>query len=429
MQRVGWFLFLLLALLPIIFWLPSRALSSRFVDWQTGLTSLGQIFGLIGMAMFSLNLLLSARLKFLEGMFDGLNRIYLNHHTFGATAFILLLFHPLLLVIKFIPLSLRAAAEFFLPSNNSAQNFGIYGLSLMMIILAITFYGRWAYQNWKFTHQFLGLAFFLGSLHVFFISSDVSLYFPLRVYMFSLIVLGLAGIIYRTLFSWLLVRKYPYRVKAIRKINSLVQEIELAAMDRALEYRPGQFIFINFLQQGLSREFHPFTISSAPAENNLRLTVKQLGDFTGELLALTEGASANIEGPFGKFSFLEVETKKQIWVAGGIGITPFLSMARSLKEYADYQIDLFYCVKTQSEAVFIEELNEIAGATGQLKVILFCADKQGYISAEQIEKYSGLVGKEIFVCGPPALMKSLKEQFSKLKIPRERVHSEEFAIL
>jgi predicted ferric reductase len=179
----------------------------------------------------------------------------------------------------------------------------------------------------------------------------------------------------------------------------------------------------------MSKEPHPFTISSAPSENNLRLTVKHLGDFTGELGALTAGAGARIEGPFGKFSFLEVAEKKQIWVAGGIGITPFLSMARSLNTYTGYQIDLFYCVKTEAEAVFIDELKEVAGKSGQLRVIPFFSDKQGYISAEQIDKLSGLAGKEIFVCGPPALMKSLKEQFGKLNVPKASVHSEEFAIL
>jgi predicted ferric reductase len=427
--RYGWYVFMALALAPVFFWLAAQPLTSRLIDWQTTLTSVGQLLGLIGMAMFSLNLVLSARLKILEPYFDGLNRIYLNHHTFGATAFILLLFHPLLLVTKYIPISLTAAAEFFLPSGNSAVTYGIFGLSLMMVLLAITFYGKFPYQSWKSTHQYLGLAFFLASLHVFFITSDVSRALPLRVYMLTLVAFGLAGIIYRTLLSNLLVLKYRYQVKAVREVNNVVLEIELAPKGKTMAYRPGQFIFISFSQPGISGEYHPFTISSSPLETGLRLTVKHLGDFTGDLRALTAGSDARIEGPFGKFSFLEVELKRQIWVAGGIGITPFLSMARSLKKYSGYGVDLFYCVKTAAEAVFIGELEAIAKETGQLRVILFCADEKGYISAEQIDKTCGLAGKEIFVCGPAPLMKSLKDQFDGLKIPRWRVHSEEFAIL
>lgn len=427
-KRIGWLIFLLLAFTPIIFWLPIRPISSRFVDWQTGLTSLGQLFGLIGMAMFSLNLVLSARLKFLEGLFGGLNRIYFNHHTFGAVAFILLLFHPLFLVIKYIPFSLRAAAEFFLPSDNLAMNFGIFGLLLMMFFLIITFYGHLAYQRWKFTHQFLGLAFFLGSLHVLLIESDVSRSVPLKSYMLVLVALGFAGIIYRTLFSRLLVRKYPYRVKAVRELNGAVLEIELSANGSTMDYRPGQFIFISFSQPGISSESHPFTVSSAPSEVNLRLTIKNLGDYTGNLKKLAAGSFAYIEGPFGKFSFLAADLKKQIWIAGGIGITPFLSMARSLENYTGYQIDLFYSVRTETEAIFLTELNMIVKKTGQLRVIPFFTDKQGYITAEQIQKLSGLAGREIFICGPLALMKNLKNQFDKLKISHGLVHSEEFSL-
>ncbi|MBI5465867.1 MAG: ferric reductase, partial [Candidatus Kerfeldbacteria bacterium] len=99
-NNLGWLIIIFLSLLPIVFWYFLKPISTRFISSTTTLTSLGQITGLVGMAMFALTLILSARLKFLENYFGGLNRVYVAHHIFGSIAFILLLFHPLILAGK-----------------------------------------------------------------------------------------------------------------------------------------------------------------------------------------------------------------------------------------------------------------------------------------------------------------------------------------
>ncbi len=96
-NNLGWVIFLALSLIPIVFWYLLKPINARFISLTTSLTSLGQITALVGMTMFSLTLILSARLKFLENYFGGLNRVYVTHHIFGSIAFILLLFHPLIL--------------------------------------------------------------------------------------------------------------------------------------------------------------------------------------------------------------------------------------------------------------------------------------------------------------------------------------------
>jgi predicted ferric reductase len=160
------------------------------------------------------------------------------------------------------------------------------------------------------------------------------------------------------------------------------------------------------------------------------LTVKNLGDYTADLKQLLSGSIARVEGPFGRFSFLEVSGRKQIWVAGGIGITPFLSMARSLKDHPGYQVHLFYCTNTRQEAVLLDELYEIGRANSQLKVISHCSDVSGRIDAVVISREcGGLDDCEIFICGPAPMMKSLKDQFIRSDVSPARLHSEEFALL
>lgn len=428
-NKLGAPAFIFLSIVPAIFWTMSAPLGFRFLGWQMVLTSLGQILGLVGMAMFSLNLVLAARLKFLEEYFGGLDRIYVKHHLFGGTALVLLLFHPLFLVAKLIPLSLREAALFFIPGRDLPRTYGILALLLLIALLTITFYGNWRYQRWKFSHKFLGLAFFSASLHVFFIPSDASRYLPLRAYMLALITFGLAAVIYRTLLGWVLVKKYPYQVRAVRQLNPEVVEIELAPGNGPMTHRSGQFMFVSFLQPGFSREYHPFTISSAPGEPALRLTIKNSGDWTAGLNRLKSGARARLEGPFGRFSFLEAESREQIWVAGGIGITPFLSMARSLSGRSDYRIVLFYSASTLGEAVFLDELSAIAESNPSFRLVPFVSSSQGRITAERIDQICNLSGKEIFICGPLNMMKDLKAQFKKFNVPSRLVHSEEFALL
>ena len=124
--------------------------------------------------------------------------------------------------------------------------------------------------------------------------------------------------------------RFEYRVESVKAINDRVVAIEMAPRGRAMRFSPGQFVFVQFFQRGISTEAHPFSVSSTPEDGRLRIVVKALGDYTSRLPALRRGAVARIEGPFGKFSHHNCPNRKQVWIAGGIGITPFLSMAGTL---------------------------------------------------------------------------------------------------
>jgi len=418
-NNLGWLIIIFLSLLPTVFWYFSKPISARFISSATTLTSLGQITGLVGMAMFALTLILSSRLKFLENYFGGLNRVYIAHHIFGSIAFILLLFHPLILAGKFAQVSIRSAALFLLPNSDWPINFGIIALFLMMIFLVLTFFAKLPYQIWKFSHKFLGLAFFFAALHSFFIPSDISQDPILRIYIITLAGIGIIAFTYRAVLTKFFVRYFEYSVEEVKILAENVVEITMSPKGKRINFTPGQFVFVSFVDNNISAESNPFSISSAVSEKNLRLTIKSLGDYTSQLRNLKAGALAKIEGPFGKFSNQDVKNKNQIWIAGGIGITPFLSMVKSL-ENAEYKIDLYYCVNNEKETIFFEDF----------RIIPFYSEKQGLINAGFIQKISGdLFRKEIFLCGPPAMMKGLREQFLKLKVSRKNIHSEEFQLL
>ena len=153
----------------------------------------------------------------------------------------------------------------------------------------------------------------------------------------------------------------------------------MSPVNQKMDYKPGQFVFIRFLLSGvkeLPSEWHPFSISSAPGEDKLAISVKALGDYTNALPKLKQGCIVEIEGAYGKFTYTNFKNRDQIWIAGGIGVTPFTSMAKSLPDDG-YSIDLYYSVKSETELVDWEILSGIAQAKkGKFRLIPFVADTQ-----------------------------------------------------
>ncbi len=428
-KNIGWISICALVALPILRWFFLYPLSFRFSDINTTTTSLGQIFGLLGMAMFSINLILSSRLQFLEKFYQGMANLYKYHRRIGSVSFSLLLFHPLFLAVSYLQISLRSAALFLLPSNNSAINYGIIALASMMLLMVLTFYAKMKYHHWKISHKFLVIVFIFAILHNLFITSDITQDNILGGYMIILAVVGLAAGFYRAFLSKYFNRNFDYQVKEVRQIGQDIWEIVLQAKNKVINFMPGQFVFVRFFGSGISTESHPFSVASAPGENTLRLVIKSLGDYTSHLGNVKIGDSAKISGPFGKFSYKNIGNNKQIWLAGGIGITPFLSMARDLSD-DNGEINLYYCVSKKEEAVFLDELEKISSGHKNFKVILWCSNTHGHITSQNITGLNQDWAKcDIMICGPSLFMNSLREQFLALGLDEKKIHWENFKLV
>jgi predicted ferric reductase len=423
-KNIGFISIIAICILPILRWIFIEPLNLRFFSFGITMSSFGQVSGLLGMILFSIVLILAGRFKFLDEYFYGLNKVYEHHHQLGAIAFSLLLFHPLFLVVNYITVSLRSAALFFLPFNNLAITYGIISLALMIFLIVLTFYIKLKYQNWKLLHKFMVLVFLFGVLHTIYIPSDISRDLVLRYFILSLALIGLAISFYQAFLNSFARKRFIYNIKRVTALNQLTMEIEMEPVSSPMIYQPGQFIFISF-KNGVARESHPFSITSAPKEKNLELIIKNLGDFTAELKNLEIGSQAVVEGPYGKFTYTNVPGKKQIWIAGGVGITPFISMAKSIVN--DYQIDLFYSTANSEEAVKVDDLINISKANNNFRVFPWYSKEKGRIAALEIKKLTGdLDNKEIFLCGPPVFMESMREQLLQLGVKKNNIHWEKF---
>jgi predicted ferric reductase len=441
-KKLGWPIVAFLSGVPLIVWVMMTALPERFDGVSRIMTSLGQALGLVGLAMFSLNLVLGARWKWTENLFGGMNRVYIAHHILGGLAFTLLLLHPVALILRYIFQGAGGiAAKLYLwPAGCTldglllvappcAVQYGILSLVVMIVTLLVTFYVKLPYHIWKWTHKFLGLAFFFGALHAVTIPSDVAIDQFLRGYTWFLVAIGLLGVLYRTVLSFVVVPRLTYVVKEVRRQSPAIIEIVMEPQGQPMKYQAGQFLFINFPKHQGLKEVHPFSISSSPYEKTLSIGIKALGDFTKVLLDVQPGDIAHIEGPFGRTSYAYVPNHNQVWVAGGIGITPFLGMARALRPEDPYHVDLYYSLVDRNETAFVAELQALAAAKPNFRFFPHYAKEVGFLTAEVIKKGSGpLSEKNIILCGPPPMMKGLKKQFADMHLDPQTIYSEEFSM-
>jgi predicted ferric reductase len=446
----GWILITLFSLVPVVLWAQINNLSVEFSSSYSTFSALGKITALIGYVLYAVNLLLAVRRRWLERFFQGLNRVYIAHHITGGLALAFLAFHPLFLATRYIDSNLVSsfgeAAKFLLPrivdTNLSylevqealAINAGMIAFLGMVFLLVLTFFVKLPYNFWLFTHRFLGVAFIFSALHILFINSDTTQSALLKYYLVAWSIIGLGAFLYRTVFGSIFVRREPYKISKVAVSGPLVQ-LELSPMGRPIVFKPGQFIFIRFLwneSSGIAREVHPFSIASGESEPNLRLYVKSLGDYTSSLSKIEEGSVAEIEGAFGRFVPARYGTAPQVWIAGGIGITPFLSMARSLQQMPQH-IYLVYSVATRSEMVEENILADFLPKNfSNFTFIPYITDEQNgkFLNADFIsDKVEGYNGKEIFLCGPPPMMKSMRAQLKVLGVKNSKIHSEEFAMV
>ena len=421
------YLIAFLTCIPIVIWALMEPLGFRFSDFVSTATSIGQVLGLIGMSLFSINLILAARFKFLDKYFKGLDKVYINHHKIGAIAFSMLLFHPIFLVVEYITISLREASLFFVPFVNMPITWGIISLVLMIIILAITFYARIKYHIWKMSHKFMIVVFVFAILHTFLISSDISRNGLLRYYILSLAFIGLILSARKALFDKILVKKFRYKINNINNLNENMVEVEMESVKAKMVFESGQFAFFSFISKAVGTESHPFSIASSDKEGNLKIIFKNLGDFTNNLKNIKQNDEVLIDGPYGYFPYKKIENKNQIWIAGGIGITPFLGMTQTLE--SDYNIDLFYSVKEEKESIYQDQLNEFLERNKNFRYNLWESKNRGYLKAQAIvDMVINYKDRDILLCGPASFVESLKTQFVALGVDIRKIHYENFSL-
>ncbi|MFH2020183.1 MAG: ferric reductase-like transmembrane domain-containing protein [archaeon] len=423
-QLFGWISIFVFSVFPValLFLFPSYY--ARGTDFTSVTHRIGQVAGLIGMNLFALSFVLSTRLRFIEEIFDGLDKVYAVHAITGGLALISIMLHPIFLVLKFVPTSIKLAATYLLPGIHLSVNLGIIALSGMIILLSLTFFVKIKYQLWKFSHEFFGFFFLIAAFHIWLVKDTIAMdeiFIGYPVYAMSISIIGLTAFIY-SLIIRPLSKRTLYKVDSV-KLTGSVCEVIMVPTGKSISYKSGQFIFVTFYK--ISREPHPFSIASGSNNHKLTIVAKNLGDYTARLGILKKGDKVLIEGPYGKFNF--VEGNDQVWLAGGIGITPFMGMAEDIHAKPETNVTLYYSVKKTSELVGIERFKEIQKKLPNFKIITKESDTQGFLNIEDIKKASSPLSSKVFlVCGPEGFKNSITTGLLNSGVIKKNIRLEDF---
>lgn len=419
-SNIGNLVFILLVLVTILVWVllpPQPTDIEHYARYHVGMT-----LGSLMLVLMSFSLFLSTRPRWAEPYFGGLDKMYMTHRHTSTAAFLLLFVHILI-----VPLHL---VDLFIGNYFAIIAFlGIITIVLPTLAPRIPFLNKLTgqtYEGWKSLHKYIGIFFIFGYLHSITVNAPLTKAINWnQIFVF----LGIGSYLYTEIFGRFFKKFVPYTVESVKHPNGSTTEVTLRAKGEGIKHaHAGQFMFVRFSGDDILSESHPFTISSAPSEGVIRLTIKASGDYTRHLFDhLKEGSEAIVEGAYGLFNY-KTGGEKQIWVAGGIGITPFLSFLRDLKDEIKHDVHFYYTVRHPEEAVFAEEINTIAKGHPNLKSKIRFSSIHGSLSVDEIKKNAGgdVSQHHVYMCGPFPMIQAFEKNFLEAGVPAGNIHFEEF---
>jgi len=374
---------------------------------------LGEVLSSWVVTVFAANFLMATRAKWVEKLFGGLDKMYLIHRRSGIIAVILLIAH-----FCVVPRDLTAFTV--------GKPLGFYALILILIGVFLSaappMKKKIPYHKWINFHKLMGVFYVMAVIHGFMVKSLIQELPMTRAYVFGMAFIGISAWFYRAFLFKTFNKSLDYSVNSVSDLGHGITEIEMRSKGQSLSFSAGQFAFFRFDSLN-KREQHPFTISSHPDEESLRITVKNLGDYTSQMNEINVGDNVSVEGPYGLFSTRFAKEKDQIWIAGGIGITPFLSL---IIDVYPNKTQLIWCVNTQDEAVYASELESLASQKDNCEFSVWSTSENGYLSIEDLN-LENPNSKAYYICGPKALKDSIIPQLLAIGVKRKDIYDEEFS--
>jgi len=414
------------------------------VRWETGhsfLFTVGKNLALAGFAMVALQFVLSARFRWVERPF-GQDLVYDFHKAMAVVATLFIVSHPLLMAIGDgvweLIYDLDVTWDIWLGRIALVLILGHVIGSAFRAALGVD------YELWKRGHNVAAIAILvLAYVHSRNAGGDFDLPF-LRWYWVGLLVLALGTWTFSSVVRPWLLRREPWTVRAVDRETHDTWTVALEPPEgrEPFAHEPGQFHFVVFRRgRDLPEERHHWTVSSSPTEPRIRAsTIKESGDFTATIGETRPGDEALVYGPYGRFSHrFHPDEGDLVFVAGGIGITPMMSMLRFMRDTGDRRrVRLVYTNTAERDIVFREELSRMeAGDAPDLDVTHVLEEppegwkgEEGMLDEDSMERLLGphLAARAFYVCGPPPMMDAVIGWLRDRDVPARRIHSERFEL-
>lgn len=400
-------------------------------------TGAGRVLGMLAAYLLLVLVALMARIPLLEHRVgsDVLTRV---HRALGEYTVSLAACHALLIITGYAltahtnPVSETVTLELDYPDVLMAT--AALGLLIWVgIVSARAVRRRMAYESWYYIHLYVYLAIALAFSHEFANGAEFSTSPRNRMIWVTAHVLVAALLVYFRIFVPVYRSlRHDVRVAAVVRESKGVVSLHLTGrnLDR-LRIQPGQFLRWRFLDRAHWWQSHPYSVSAAPEDRRLRITVKDLGDASGSLSKLRKGTRVWFEGPYGAFTARRLDPAtggKVLMIAGGVGITPLRAMFESLPGGGGSAV-LLYRASASNELPLYEELARIARERGFGLFPLVGsrnAKPDPFSAAELRRLVPDLAQREVYLCGPSGLVHAARKGLHRAKVPNRRIHVESF---
>ncbi|WP_367068449.1 ferric reductase-like transmembrane domain-containing protein [Oryzisolibacter sp. LB2S] len=450
MTRIKTIFWAALALVAVL-WFAADPAALRVAGFFPLRGAMVQISGLLAMTCMSVAMILALRPRWPERWIGGLDKMYRLHKWLGIGGLVLAIVHWLWAkgpkwAVGFgwltrpergpRPAAGSAVEEVLRTWRGTAEGIGEWAFYAAVLLIAVALIHRISYRAFYQTHRWLALAYLVLVFHTVVLMKLPYWSSPLGLVMALLLAYASAAALV------VLARRVGARRKVAGTVTQLQYFPELRVLRGDIDipqgwpgHKPGQFAFVT---TGDTDDAHPFTIASAwnPAEPRLTFVTKELGDYTQRLPEVLHiGQPARIEGPYGCFTF-EDDCARQIWIGGGIGITPFIARMQQLamdrQAYVGrprvQQVDLFHTTADWSEDA-IAQLRADAEAAG-IRLHVLHDGRDGRLTGERIRQtVPDWQQASIWFCGPAGFGAALRRDFAASGMPvARRFHQELFAM-
>ena len=400
------------------------------------LISIGRLAGLYGALAMAFQLLLIARLPWLDRRL-GMDRLTSWHRWTGFSILWLLVAHLVFILFGYAEVEQKGVVDELVELADTMEGI-LRALTAFVIILVVGAASakfarkRLAYETWHFIHLYTYAAVFLAFSHQIalgqsFVSNDIG-----KAYWWTLwIGAGAAVLAGRVVLPLLRNLRHQLRVTAVVSESPTVVSVYISGKDLdRMPARAGQFFLWRFLTKDRWWQANPFSLSAAPDGRSLRLTAKALGESSAGLRSLKVGTRVFAEGPYGAFTTIHQQRSNALLIAGGVGITPIRALLEDIRGH----VIVLYRVRSESDAVLLPELTGLARARGAVVHVLSGPDQatgpRGAIlgAANLHMMVPDVHERDVFVCGPPGMTSAVLRSLRELRVPNQQVHAERFSL-
>ncbi|MGC9539933.1 ferredoxin reductase family protein [Streptomyces sp. UG1] len=401
---------------------------------KNGVLTVAKFFGLHAALLMLFQLLLVARLPWLDRRI-GMDRLTVWHRWVGFTLLWTVLTHATLVVLGYATLDDTSMGRTFVAlSGVPASLLGILAAAVITAIAVIStrpLRRRLRYEIWHGLHLLLYVALGLAFVHqlqettTFTSSAFATAYWwTLWLFAFGTLLTGrLAVPLWRNAY-------HRFRVAAVVPESDDVVSVYVTGrhLDR-LPARAGQFCIWRFPGHNHWWLANPFSLSAAPGGQGLRLTAKAVGSASAGLRNVPAGSRAFVEGPYGAFTSLHRTRPGALLIAGGVGITPVRAM---LEEQATGDVVVLYRVRSEADAVLLNEVRELVALRGgRLHLLTGRTGESGTAPFDPSGLHRlvpDITERDVYVCGPPTMTKAVLSSLRDLRVPARQIHAERFGL-